>query len=230
MFCVNCGVRLGDTEKRCPLCDTAVYHPDVKQPAVRPLYPPDRCPNPKPPSRGLNGAILILFFIPVFVSLLSDWQTDGTLSWFGFVAGGLTLAYLMFGLPLWFSKPNPVIFTPCNVAAITAYLFYVNLATDGHWFWGFAFPVTVGFGAVICAVVTLLRYLKKGRLYIWGGALIAIGALMLMVERLLDVTFDVRFIGWSIYPLIVLTLLGGTLIYLAINRTAREVMERKLFF
>ena len=230
MFCVNCGVRLADTETRCPLCDTVVYHPDIKQPTVRPLYPTDRTPKPKPPSKGLNGAILILFFIPVLVSLLSDWQTGGTFSWFGFVAGALVLAYITIGLPLWFSKPNPVIFVPCDVVVLCVYLFYVNQKTDGNWFFSFALPVTLGFGIVVCAVITLLRYVKGGRLYIWGGALMAVGALMLMVEWLLDLTFNVNFIGWSIYPLIVLMLLGGTLIYLALNRTARETMERKLFF
>ena len=51
-----------------------------------------------------------------------------------------------------------------------------------------------------------------------------------MIELLIDITFDVAFIGWAFYPLIALALLGGALIYLAINRTARETMERKLFF
>ncbi len=230
MFCVNCGVRLADTESRCPLCDTVVYHPDIKQPTSRPLYPPHRTPKPKPPSKGLNGAVLFLFFIPVLISLQSDLQSDGALSWFGFVAGALTLSYIIIGLPLWFSKPNPVIFVPCDIAALCVYLFYVNWKTDGNWFFGFALPVTLGFGIVICTVITLLRYVKRGRLYIWGGALMAVGALMLMIEWLLDITLNVSFIGWSVYPLIVLILLGGTLLYLAINRTAREMMERKLFF
>ena len=27
-YCVNCGVELDSTLKRCPLCDTIVYHPE----------------------------------------------------------------------------------------------------------------------------------------------------------------------------------------------------------
>jgi hypothetical protein len=38
------------------------------------------------------------------------------------------------------------------------------------------------------------------------------------------------FSGWSVYTLIVLVLLGGTLIFLGINKTARERMERRFFF
>ena len=29
MYCINCGVKLADSEKRCPLCGTVPYHPDI---------------------------------------------------------------------------------------------------------------------------------------------------------------------------------------------------------
>ena len=94
----------------------------------------------------------------------------------------------------------------------------------------FAFPVTGGIALIVCAVITLVRYIKKGRLYIVGGAFITLGLFMLLAEYLLDMTFKLSFVGWSIYPLIVLVILGGLMIYLAINSDVREMMERKLFF
>lgn len=230
MYCVNCGVKLADTEKKCPLCNTEVYHPDIKRAPVRPLYPENNMPRLKPLSKAFNGTVLILFFIPVFISFLSDWQTDGVLNWFGFVAGALALGYVAFALPLWFAKPNPVIFVPCNFAAVALYLLYIDLQISGGWFLSFAFPVTGAFCLITTAVVALLYYLKKGRLYIWGSALISVGLFMPLMEFLLNLTFRLEYIGWSFYPLIVLVLLGGALIYLAINRSAREMMERKLFF
>ena len=72
--------------------------------------------------------------------------------------------------------------------------------------------------------------IRRGRLYIIGGALMALGAFMLLVEFLMNNTFGTEFIGWAIYPLVVLVLLGGLLIYFAIDSSAREMMERKLFF
>lgn len=230
MFCVNCGVRLADTEKQCPLCDTVVYHPALKREAAAPLYPPDRIPKTKARSKAFNGAILILFFIPMFISFLSDWQTDGRMSWAGFVAGALIVGYVVFALPLWFRRPNPVIFVPCGFAAAALYLLYIDLVTGGSWFLSFAFPVTGGFCLITCAVVTLLYYVRKGKLYIWGGAFILAGAFMVLMEYLMSVTFELAFIGWSLYPLVALAIFGGMLIFLAINRSAREMMERKLFF
>ncbi len=230
MYCINCGVKLADTEKKCPLCDTVVYHPELSRPAAAPLYPADKMPAFKPRSKAFNGVILILFFIPVFVSLLADWQTNGRLEWSGYVLGALLVGYVAFALPLWFERPNPVIFVPCTYAAVTVLLFYINLATGGHWFLSFAFPVCGGFCLITSAVVVLLYYLRKGRLYIWGGALMAVGAMAPLVEFLMKITFSGRIIGWSVYPLIVFALLGGTLIFLAINSSARAIMERKLFF
>ena len=230
MYCINCGVKLADTEKVCPLCNTAVYHPDIEFTPAPPLYPPGRIPKTKPRSKTFNGVILILFFIPLFVSLLADMQTDGALSWFGYVAGALLFSYILVALPLWFNRPNPVVFVPCDFAAAALYLCYINYATGGAWFWSFALPLTAGLCIIITTLVTLLRYLHKGKLYIFGGTLIALGAFMLLMEFLLNITFSPSFIGWSVYPLIVFVLLGGALIYLAINSTAREIMERKLFF
>jgi hypothetical protein len=79
-------------------------------------------------------------------------------------------------------------------------------------------------------MVTLLRYLRRGKLYVIGGAVAAFGVLSWLIELLMDVTFGIRFIGWSFYPLISLILIGGLLIYLAMNSVAREKIERKIFF
>lgn len=230
MFCVNCGVKLADTEKKCPLCFTEVYHPDLKQPEARPLYPKNRSPKPKPNSKAFHGAVIILFLIPVLVTLLADLHNDLTLNWFGYVAGGVILTYVSLALPQWFRKPNPVIFLPCSFAAATVYLLYINIATGGHWFMSFALPTTGAIALICCTVVTLFKYVRRGKLYIMGGAFMAFGGVSFLIEFLLDITFEISFKGWSIYPLVALFLLGGLLIYLGINRSAREMMERKLFF
>ena len=230
MYCIKCGVKLADTEKKCPLCNTIVCHPDFKQTAERPLYPSNKMPKNDSGSKALNGAVIILFFIPLLVCFFADLSLDGKIEWFGYVAGALMLSYVAFALPLWFKKPNPVIFVPCNFVAIALYLLYINFATGGSWFLSFAFPAVGGICLITCTVVTLMHYLHRGRLYILGGAFMALGVLMLLVEFLLKVTFGLRFIGWSIYPLVVLLLFGGLLIYIAINNAAREMIERKLFF
>ena len=230
MYCIKCGVKLADSEKKCPLCNTVVYHPDFKLAEGQELYPNNKIPKSNSGAKVLNGAVIILFCIPLFVCLFADLSPDGKLDWFGYVAGALTVSYVAFALPLWLKKQNPVIFVPCDFDVTALYLLYINLATEGSWFLSFALPVVVGICLITCTVIILMHYLHKGKLYIFGGAFMALGAFMPLVEFLIKTTFNLHFIGWSIYPLVVLILFGGLLIYFAINSEAREMIERKLFF
>ena len=99
MYCVKCGVKLADTEKKCPLCNTAVYHPEVSQAPCEPLYPEDKLPVSSAGSKALNGAAIILFLIPLGVCFFADISINGALDWFGYVAGAMAVAYLIFALP-----------------------------------------------------------------------------------------------------------------------------------
>ena len=221
---------MADTEKKCPLCETVVYHPDIIRGEGEPLYPENRMPQRRPKSKAFHGVVIFLFLIPLIIGFLIDIRTNGDLTWFGFLAGALLLSYVTVALPWWFEKPNPVIFVPCDFAAAILYLLFINLHTGGDWFMPLAFPVMGALALIVTTVITLLRYLKKGRLYIFGGALMALGGLTVLIEFLLKVTFGLKMVGWSFYPLVALVLLGGALIYLAINSAAREMMGRKLFF
>ena len=231
MYCANCGVRLADTEERCPLCGTPAYHPSIRRDAAEPLYPADRYPDAA--RRGRRAAILmtVLFLLPIPTVLLCDLRFGNReLFWSGLVIGALAALYVMLVLPFWFRKPNPVIFVPCAFAAAGGYLWLIDFLLRGGWFWTLALPITVGAALIVTAVVTLTYYLKRGRLFIFGGAVIAFGGLLLLTEHLLTVTLtDYTFVGWSLYPLTSLVLIGGFLLFLGICRPARETMQRKFF-
>ena len=229
MYCVNCGVKLADTEQQCPLCGVTAYHPDIQRECEQPLYPKERLPAHPVSSRASQIVATTAFLLPLLITLLCDLQISGSITWSGFVAGALVTGYAVFLLPYWFPKRNPVIFVACDFVVIGLYLLYINFAVDGDWFLSFAFPVTGVVGVIVTTVTVLLRYVRRGALYIIGGAVMALGAFMPLMEFLLYVTFDLRFVGWSLYPLVALVLLGGMLIFLAINQNVREKMERKFF-
>ena len=230
MYCIRCGVELADTEKSCPLCQTPVYHPAVQQGQSQALYPSERMPAAPERSLWRQGVVTALWVLAALVTALCDQQLSGRITWSGFVLGGLAVSYVLLVLPLWFRRPNPVIFVPCAFAAAGLYLWYLCLATGGHWFWPFALPVTGAFAVTVTAAVTLLRYLRRGRLFILGGAGVLLSGCMLLLEALLQFTFAaVHFSGWSVYPAAVLLLMGLLLIFLGICRPAREWMHRKFF-
>ena len=119
MYCVNCGVELADSETVCPLCGTRVFHPDLSRPQADAPYPPDHHVKPEDVSRsGILFVMTMLALLPAVICLLCDWRINGGIVWSGFAAGAIGLLYVLIVLPMWFKRPNPVIFVPVDFAAI----------------------------------------------------------------------------------------------------------------
>ena len=140
------------------------------------------------------------------------------------------LSYIIMILPSWFPRPNPVIFIPCDFAALALYLLFIDLYTNGRWFLSFAFPVVGLIALITTAVVALCRYVKRGYFYILGGAIIACGGSLVLLEFFINLTFTLKkFYFWSVYPLIGCTLVGLALIVIGICRPLRESLAKKFF-
>lgn len=231
MYCINCGVELADSESACPLCGTRVFHPELTRPAGQPPYPPEPVGRTEEVSHaGALFILTVLALLPTVICVLCDWRVNGGIVWSGYAAGGIALLYTVAVLPLWFRQPNPVIFVPVDFAAVALYLLYISCATGGHWFLPFALPVTGTVALLVCAVVTLLHCLRRGRLYIFGGALIGSGGAAVLIEYLLNRTFGLhqRFL-WSFYPLAAGVLLGGMLLVIALCAPLRRSLHKKFF-
>lgn len=231
MYCIKCGVHLEDSEHICPLCQTKVInHPDIQRKEKEKPYPINRYPIQNMRPAGWLFILTILIFLPQIIVLFCDLQINRSITWSGYVIGALILIYATCVFPQWFKKPNPIIFVSVGFVVAGLYLLYISLATNGGWFLSFAFPVVGCIGIIVTTVVTLVYCLKRGYLYIFGGGFIAAGGFMLLLEYLLHITFGLSIKLWSLFPLSVLTLLGLTLILIAICKPIREVLKRKFFF
>ncbi len=230
MFCVKCGVELADTEKVCPLCGTVVYHPDIVQKDAEPTYPKNNVPKEEFNRAGILFIFTMLFAIPFILTPICDISINGEITWSGYVSLAVLLTYIIIVLPSWFRRPHPIIFAPVDFACIGLYLWYINHATGGDWFLSLAFPTVAMAGVLACTVITLCAALKRGYLYIFGGAFLALGAAMVLVEFFINITFKLRsYFIWSLYPMIVFALIGIMLLTIAICRPLRESLHKKFF-
>ena len=233
MYCVKCGVELADSEKKCPLCHTTVVCPDgMTREHAESGYPP----FPGNETEGISraGALFIvtfLFFIPFALCLLCDLAVNREIVWSGYASGGIMLSYILLILPTWFRKPNPVIFVPIDFGAIGLYLLYINYAVDGRWFLTLALPTVFLLALIVTAVITLTRYTRGGELFIYGGASIALGGASILLEFLINLTFDREgMFHWSLLPFAAMFLIGMMLIVIGICKPWRESLRRKFFF
>ncbi len=230
MFCIKCGVELADSEKACPLCGTVAYHPDIVRRDAEPTYPKNNLPKEEFNRVGILFIITMLFAIPFILTPICDISISGSITWSGYASLAVLLAYIIIILPSWFRRPHPIIFAPIDFACIGLYLWYINYAAEGNWFLSLAFPTVAMAGALTCTVITLCTALRRGYLYIFGGASLALGAVMVLIEFFINITFKLRsYFIWSLYPMIVFALIGVMLLTIAICRPLRESLHKKFF-
>lgn len=232
MYCIKCGVELADSEKVCPLCGTRVYHPDIKIKPAEPPFPEYTREEPRMNIKGIMFITTMIFAALIVQLVICNISISNASEWSGYAIGAVLLLYELVALPLWFKRPNPVIFVPCGFAAVLAYLLYIDLVTHGGWFLKFAFPVVGTYGLLVTAVVTLLKYVRRGHLYIFGGALIAHGVYMTFLEMMINIAFSEKAVlqlNWSYFPLFGCFILGMGLIIIAINKPMQESLKKKFF-
>ncbi len=230
MYCIKCGVELSAGQKICPVCQTKVYHPEIPTEDALPTYPQKEFQSEEFNPRGVLFVISILAGLTAALVMWFELSRLHRIHWSGYVAGGILLAYLIVILPWWFQRPNPVIFVPCDFAGVLGLLFYINYQSGGSWFLPFAFPITVTLGMIVSAMVAVMRYVRRGHLYVVGGGLIAVGAWTVLLEYVLRTVFTVRtVIYWSPFSMAILFTMGMMLIVIAIVKPLKESL-RKIFY
>lgn len=228
MYCVKCGVRLDDSLDRCPLCGTPVWRPEEAQDQ-------DRAFSSIFPEKHRNERLTVVAFLTAvallaaFITLRICLRIYGGIGWSGYAMLGIALFYVIAILPLWFRRPNPMIFLPVDHAAVAGFLLYASWASGGHWFLSFGFPVTAMSCLLLTGFIALLRYVRGSRLFIIGGSVIVLGGLSMLVEFFQHITFGTKMFTWSLYVVSSCLAFGMFLILAGTIRPLREYLERRFF-
>lgn len=229
MYCIKCGIELSDGQKICPICQTRVYHPDFKN-SGRPSYPEKEYQSEAINKRGILFVISVLCLLPLLLPMIFELTLASRVSWSGYVTGGTLLGYFVFVFPFWFKRSHPIIFVPCFFGAAASFVWFVSFDTDGNWFFTFALPIIFTLGMIVSAITTLTVKLRRARLYVIGGGIIALGVWTMLIEFLLHATFGVTHtVYWSLFSLLTMFILGMMLIVIAIVKPWKESL-RKFFF
>ncbi|MBQ1372558.1 MAG: hypothetical protein IIY70_06450 [Oscillospiraceae bacterium] len=228
MYCVKCGVQLAEGISRCPLCQTPVWNPDESVVAEATFS--DRYPQPPKSRRYPILAFLTVLLLAASLSTLILCLTlHGRVAWSGYVMLGCALVYFAGIFPFWFERREPLIFVPLTFLLTAGYLLYICLYTGGHWYWSFAFPVTMLIGALATLSVALFRFGKRRRLIKTGALLVSIGCSAMLIEFFEALSFGTTMFLWSLYPVCCFSLLGLFLILCGLIPSWRDYVERKLF-
>jgi len=229
MYCVKCGVKLQEGIPSCPLCQTPVWNPDADAGSPAKQYPA-RYPKQQPSERIPAAIFLTIVLCSVCTAcFFFCMEKLGRLAWSGHVMLACAVVYVCFVLPMWFRKPNPVIFVPSGFASVAGALLYICIDTGGEWFLPFALPVVLIAAVITTGTVTLFRYVGRWKLFILGGMLIAIGLSTMLVEMFQHLAFETRMFIWSPYTFSAFCGGGLFLLLCGIIRPLRQWLIRRAF-
>lgn len=231
-YCVNCGVELESSEKKCPLCGVEVINP------LQPYAPDQERPFSQKPDPAIEKAnrrfiasiISILLAFPAVLCGAINFIFDGHLSWSLYVAGALALIWVIVVPFYLIKKPTfTALFFP-DAAALLGFLLLIAWMSSGlSWYVSLAMPLAI----LCCCVIYLLGILTGSRrvngFYIPSIFFAAIGLMVVGIELIINLHLarGITFV-WSFYVLI--PCLAVSLIWLAIARrqSVREEINKRL--
>lgn len=231
-YCVNCGVKLADSEKKCPLCQTEVINPkDISQKNINKPYPDNTITFDILPDSVKALLVTVIFVLPIAVSLICNYSISSVISWSKFVVLSLLFIYsISFYSILCFKKNSNIFNIIVYHVLLCAYLFSMNELCKGNWFLTFALPLVLLLFVFFLVITLVITKNHLTKLFCTGFIMLLAGVFCVFLETILNFAFKFRTtILWSIYPCITLFLISIILFIIDFNKPWKEQLEKKLF-
>jgi 4-amino-4-deoxy-L-arabinose transferase-like glycosyltransferase len=229
-YCVNCGVKLAETEKFCPLCGVEVVNPR------QPVQEPRRRNYPEVPVRGYKGGyqdlvlpLALLMLIPVLITLACDWLTSGALGWSIFVAASIGLAAVFILPPLALKRPRVLLCLLWDLLATIGFLYVLDRMTTPGWFLSVGLPLALIAGAMVLGLAALFARMGLRKLVKLALVLFASGLMCVFVDLFTSGKPSQIIISWSVYPLVPCVILGVIALLVNRNQYLREKIKQRFF-
>lgn len=229
-YCVHCGVKLNQAEKRCPLCGTPVFDPNSIDQAASDNEPIhiDMYPRRDINWRFLSKVTVAILATISCMTILCDLLTAGMISWSCFSLAGCVLLAGIAAIPD-FKNVVLKILIPFMGAAFA--LFLAAIATQGlKWFLYLALP-GISIAAIYTIVSVWLASKKKLRLlYRVVICLILLIVFLIVIEIITDLYAENEIhIFWSLYAVIPLSFIAVVFTITAHNNRMIDYIRKNMF-
>ena len=164
-YCVNCGVELDASAKKCALCDTPIYNPNIKTPDNETTTPFSDIPIiPKEVKKRFIALIIsFVILIPNLVCALLNLFFEPDNLWFIYLASTSLLLWIMFVFPFLTAKLRPYLMWGFDTLATALYVavFYAKNLGGEKWYFGIAVPIIAI--ASLCVLYFIYWYRQRKR-------------------------------------------------------------------
>lgn len=231
-YCVNCGVELDATLKKCPLCETIVYHPGKMEVNTQETFPKKKGEvETVSKKESIIFVSILLFTIAVTCALLNILVYNR--NWWSIPVNGVCITLWVFFMAAIFCEKITVYgMLLLDAIAIGNYLFMISLITSSdHWVIMIGLPIlVVTFGLLELSVFLskkLPSSLLTGTLYFF----ITIAGVCITVEATIDNYLrEVIRLGWSAIVVTVCAIISVFIILILMMGRLRNSIRRRLHF
>ncbi len=204
-YCVNCGVELSDSAKRCPLCGVEVVLPEsIRSTMANGSLPQQRDAVVSDFDKSLwIQVVSVLMFIPALVSLVIDGVFGQGFTWSLYVAATLATVWVWCVSPFLYRRNIVPLWIATDMVAMLGLLYVVDaISHTGNWFLPLAAPITLSLSLLTLMIVELTRRRVLRELHVVAAILIALGVFCIVVESTVDlyVTHTLK-LQWSLLVL-----------------------------
>lgn len=226
-YCVNCGVKLKNSEKKCPLCNTKVINPNNLDNEYEPVYS-NRIENFKKINyKYLSKIIILVLMITSFLVLLVDYVCSKNITWSLYVV--VSILYLGTHLSFTVIK-NIYISLIIHLLSTELFMLFIAYMTSGmHWYLYLILP----FIFIVWIYVMLVTYLikRKGNLLKRISlCLLFSGLTVIAVEACIDLfRFNVINYKWSLYAAFPITIISTLIFILSYSKRIVDEIKQRMF-
>lgn len=232
-YCVNCGVELDDSAKKCALCDTPVINPSkpqsVSENSVSPFSGEVHMPKTVK-ARFLASLISLIMLVPNMACFLVNLLILPGSFWSAHILSTSFLIWVIFVVPLFMKNHKTYFMWAFDTVAVGAYAFLLMNAFGAiKWYLTCAMPIIILYSAMILFYIIWVRHKKRSGIlkalaicaeialaFLFGGILLSLAGVKYTLE-----------IGVIVFACIVAVV--GFLAYCYKSENMRNWLSKKLF-
>ncbi|MGN1179593.1 MAG: DUF6320 domain-containing protein [Suilimivivens sp.] len=233
-YCVNCGVELESSLKKCPLCNTPVFNPNELQKITKaqPPYPTQTGQVDVVKRKDLALLTCVVLVATSLCCLLLNLFVFTKTPWSLFIIGACLLLFVLVIPVVIYTKLPIYLSLALDGAATGFYLYMITFNTaDDRWFSSLALPIVIIVTILIEIFALLLHifpvsFLTTALYFFVEAALLCVG-LELLINHYLHAPPHLM---WSAIVLTICAVITIALITILSMRRLREAVRRRLHF
>lgn len=227
-YCVNCGVKLKESEKVCPLCNTKVINPNNLKTDFIPAYSQNIEKTKKVNKKYLCFLITIILMGVTIITVLCNLIFTGNITWSIYVVASILFLNSKLSFVLFKNKFFPLFIDLLTTETLIYVIAYLNNGL--HWFYYLVCPFIFIIWIYIILCTFVLSKKKYNLLRRFSVAFSFISVILLIIESCIDMyKYEKITINWSIYAILPIIIIGTILFLISYNRKLIEEIKQRIF-